>query len=80
MIVRHVAHYSILLADHPEKRRSTAEIHPEPAIPWQAVYFRLAAYSDIPILQSYFVCRFNSQRPYLYWRSVRSFVVSQIFA
>jgi hypothetical protein len=43
LIVRHVVHYSVLLADHPENCRSTAEIPPEPTVPWLTVYFRLAA-------------------------------------
>jgi hypothetical protein len=52
LIVRHVVHYRVLLADHPENCRSTAEIHPEPTVPWLLVYFRVAATSDVPVLQA----------------------------
>jgi len=37
----------MLLAYHPENCRSTAEIPPEPTVPWLTVYFRLAA-EDVP--------------------------------
>ena len=53
LIVRHVIHihYSLLLAYHLDDYRLTAEIHPEPAVPWQAAYFRFAAELAIQVRQ-----------------------------